>query len=144
MQQLGNGLLVISIYSSFSWDLEWSQEKTKAMLMQNLGGQTKSIMVFSEVAYFVQLCQPFKKADCDVRHYTRFSALRSSWMCLLLVLTISTDRLSRSNGCGYTVLLSFLWLRVVFWLIFDTRKRLLPYSTAFTISFLILLREDSW
>ena len=41
----------ISIVSSFSWDLQWSQENTKTMLMQNLGGQTKSIMVFSEVAY---------------------------------------------------------------------------------------------
>ena len=39
-----------SIVSSFSWDLQWSQEKTKAMLMQNLGGQTKSIMVFSGMA----------------------------------------------------------------------------------------------
>jgi len=27
------------------------QEKLETMLMQNLGGQTKSIMVFSEVAY---------------------------------------------------------------------------------------------
>ena len=36
----------ISIVSSFSWDLQWSQEKTKSMLMQNLGGQTNSIMVF--------------------------------------------------------------------------------------------------
>ena len=41
----------ISIVSSFSWDLQWSQKKTKIMLMQNLGGQIKSIMVFSEVAY---------------------------------------------------------------------------------------------
>ena len=39
-----------SIVSSFSWDLQWSQEKTKAMLMQNLGAQTKSIMVFSGMA----------------------------------------------------------------------------------------------
>ena len=39
-----------SIVSSFSWDLQWSQEKTKAMLMQNLGGQTKSIMLFSGMA----------------------------------------------------------------------------------------------
>ena len=35
---------------------EWSQEKTKTMLMQNLGGgaggQTKSIMAFSKVANF--------------------------------------------------------------------------------------------
>ena len=34
-----------------NWDLQWSQEKRKTMLVQNLGGQTKSIMVFSEVAY---------------------------------------------------------------------------------------------
>ena len=33
------------------WDLQWSQEKTKTMLLQNLGGQTKSIMVFSEMSY---------------------------------------------------------------------------------------------
>ena len=38
----------MSIVSSFSWELQWSEEK---MLMQNLGGQTKSIMVFSELAY---------------------------------------------------------------------------------------------
>ena len=41
----------ISIVSSFSWELQRPQEKTKTMLMQNFGGQTKSIMVFSEVAY---------------------------------------------------------------------------------------------
>ena len=35
----------------FSWDLPWSQKKTKRMLMQNFGGQTKSIMVFSKMAY---------------------------------------------------------------------------------------------
>ena len=28
-----------------------SQEELETMLMQNLGGQTKNIMVFSEVAY---------------------------------------------------------------------------------------------
>jgi len=27
--------------SSFSWDLQWSQEKTKTMLMKNLGGTNK-------------------------------------------------------------------------------------------------------
>ena len=43
----------ISIVSSFSWDLKWPQEKTKTMLMQNLGAKTKSIMVFSEMAYLV-------------------------------------------------------------------------------------------
>ena len=36
----------ISIVSSFSWNLQWSREKTKAMLMQTFGRQTKSIMVF--------------------------------------------------------------------------------------------------
>ena len=45
----------ISIVSSFSWGLQWSQEKTKTMLMLNLGGQTKSIMVFSELAYFTPI-----------------------------------------------------------------------------------------
>ena len=35
----------------FSWDHCKSQEKLETMLMQNLGGQTKSIMVFFEVAY---------------------------------------------------------------------------------------------
>ena len=45
------------------WDLQWSQEKTKTMLMQNLRGQTKSIMVFSEVAYNA-LSQP-----CPVSFY---------------------------------------------------------------------------
>ena len=40
----------VSIASSFSWDLQWSQEKTRTMLMQNLGSQTKSIMVFSGMA----------------------------------------------------------------------------------------------
>jgi len=43
----------ISIVSRFSWELQWSEEKAKTMLMQNLGGQTKSIMVFSELAYRV-------------------------------------------------------------------------------------------
>ena len=38
------------VVSSFPWDLQWSQEKTKTMLMQNFGGQRKSIMVFSEMA----------------------------------------------------------------------------------------------
>ena len=42
----------ISIVSRFSWDLQWSQEKIKTILMQNLGGQIKSIMVLSEVAYW--------------------------------------------------------------------------------------------
>ena len=32
-----------SIFSSFSWELQQSQEKRKTMLRQNFGGQTKSI-----------------------------------------------------------------------------------------------------
>ena len=40
----------ISIVFVFSWDRCKSQEKLETMLMQNLGEQTKSIMVFSEVA----------------------------------------------------------------------------------------------
>ena len=58
----------ISIVSSLSWDLQWSQEKTKTMLMQNLGGQTKSIMVFSEVAYYDK-----------VLDFNKLFALRPSW-----------------------------------------------------------------
>ena len=41
----------ISIVFVFSWGHCKSQEKLETMLMQNLGGQTKSVMVFSEVAY---------------------------------------------------------------------------------------------
>ena len=37
--------------SIFSGDLQWSQEKTKTMLMQNFGGQTKGITVFLKVAH---------------------------------------------------------------------------------------------
>ena len=40
----------ISIVVVFSGDRCKSQEKLETMLMQNLGGQTKSIMVFSKVA----------------------------------------------------------------------------------------------
>ena len=41
----------ISIVIVFSWDHCKSQEKLETMLMQNFGGKTKSIMVFSKVAY---------------------------------------------------------------------------------------------
>ena len=47
-----------SIAFVFSWDHCKSQEKLETMLMQNLGGQTKSIMVFSEVAYST-LCHKY-------------------------------------------------------------------------------------
>ena len=45
----------VTMETNWSWDLQWSQEKTKTTLMQNLGGQTKNVMVFSEVAYFAIL-----------------------------------------------------------------------------------------
>ena len=38
-----------------------SLEKLETMLMQNLGGQTKSIMVFSEVAYLYLLYGKLRK-----------------------------------------------------------------------------------
>ena len=41
----------MNIVSIFPLDLQWSQEKIKTMLMQDFGGQTKSIMVFLKVAY---------------------------------------------------------------------------------------------
>ena len=41
----------ISIVFVFSWDHCKSQEKLETMLMQNLGEQRKSIMVFSRVVY---------------------------------------------------------------------------------------------
>ena len=39
----------ISIVFIFSWDRCKSQETLETMLMQNFGGQTKSIMVFLKV-----------------------------------------------------------------------------------------------
>ena len=44
-------LCCLSIVSSFPFHLQWSQEKMKTMLMQNCGGETRSIMVFLKVAY---------------------------------------------------------------------------------------------
>ena len=44
----------ISIVFVFSWDYCKSKEKLETMLMQNLVGQTKRIMVFSKVAYKFQ------------------------------------------------------------------------------------------
>ena len=41
----------INIVSIFSWDLQWSQEKIKTMLMQNFGVQKNNIMVLLKVAY---------------------------------------------------------------------------------------------
>ena len=45
----------ISIIFVFSWDHCKSQEKLETMLIQNLGEQTKSVMVFSKMAYRDQL-----------------------------------------------------------------------------------------
>ena len=36
----------ISIVSSFYWDLQWSQEKTKTILMQNLGDKQRVLWYF--------------------------------------------------------------------------------------------------
>ena len=44
----------INIVSIFSWNLLWSQEKIKAVLIQNFGRQTKGIMVFLNVAYYLR------------------------------------------------------------------------------------------
>ena len=45
----------ISIVCSFSRELKWLQEKLKTMLMQNLGWQTKSIMVCYDIFWSGQL-----------------------------------------------------------------------------------------
>ena len=50
-------IFCISIVFVFSWDHCESQEKLETMLMQNFGGQTKSIMIFSEVAYCLLSCE---------------------------------------------------------------------------------------
>ena len=46
----------ISIVFVFSSDHCKLQEKLETMFTQNLGGQTKSVMVFSEVAYSISDC----------------------------------------------------------------------------------------
>ena len=38
----------MSILSSLSWDLQWSQGKTKTMLMQNLGDKQGVLWYFPE------------------------------------------------------------------------------------------------
>ena len=40
----------VNIVSIFSWELQWSQEKIKTMLIQNFGVQNKNIIVFLQVA----------------------------------------------------------------------------------------------
>ena len=45
----------LSIVFVFSRDHCKSQEKLETMLMQNFGGQSKSIMVFSEMAYILSV-----------------------------------------------------------------------------------------
>ena len=68
----------ISIVSRFSWDLQWSQEKIKTILMQNLGGQIKSIMVFSEVAYSSwRWRRNTSKRSCEAENTSRYSMIRA-------------------------------------------------------------------
>ena len=62
----------ISIVSSLSWDLQCSREKTITMLMQNLGGQTKSIMVFSKMANR-KSCKELKTDIQTKTQYTFFA-----------------------------------------------------------------------
>ena len=66
----------ISIVFVFSWDHFKSQEKLQTMLMQNLGGQTKSIMVFFEVAYifFAIMHYILISEICHQRNYWRITA----------------------------------------------------------------------
>ena len=63
-----------ALFSFFCWDHCKSQEKLETMLIQNLGGQTKSIMVFSEVAYSPYLFLS-RKDDSDVRDIDFHSVL---------------------------------------------------------------------
>ena len=72
----------ISIVSSFSWDLQWSEEKTKTMLMQNLGGQTKSIMVFSEMAYANQI---YVNTDVLAFHLRQIASKTFNLTCIKFV-----------------------------------------------------------
>ena len=39
-------IFCLNIVSIFSWDLQWPQENTKTMLMQNFGGQTEYCGIF--------------------------------------------------------------------------------------------------
>ena len=83
----------ISIVSSFSWKLQRSLEKTKAMLMQNLGEQTQSIMVFSEVAYFhLNGCAP--GLALKLRH-----AATRKWAIYRLGVRVCTDQSSIVMVC---------------------------------------------
>ena len=52
----------ISIVFVSSWDHCKSQEELETKLIQNLGEQTKSIMVFSEAAYIVLPISKWKKS----------------------------------------------------------------------------------
>ena len=38
----------------FSWDLRWYHEEIKTMLMQNFGGQTRSIKVFLKWSIYLR------------------------------------------------------------------------------------------
>ena len=50
--------LCISIVSSFSWDLQWSEEKTKAMLIKNFGGTNKEYYGIFWSGLFIQQQPP--------------------------------------------------------------------------------------
>ena len=67
----------ISIVFVFSWDHCKSQAKLETILMQNLGGQTKSIKVFSEAGYWPCLHAAVNKRRYACRHNCNNSA--SKW-----------------------------------------------------------------
>ena len=67
----------ISIVFVFSWGHCKSREKLETMLMQNLGGQTKGIMVFSEVAYAIRMY--FWHVQCKGIIFNKYCLF---WWCL--------------------------------------------------------------
>ena len=56
------------------WDHYKSQEKMETMSMQNLGGQTKSIMVFLKVAYW--------DVNNNYSYYTKLVVKEIQWLSL--------------------------------------------------------------
>ena len=70
-----------------------SQEKLETMLMQNLGGQTKSIMVFFEVSYICRValrnCQPSLSLNSPFPS-SRLPPLQSESKCEVFVMVISS------------------------------------------------------
>ena len=65
----------MSIVFVFSWGHCKSQEKLETMLMQNLGGQTQSIMVFSELAYCSMKKKKRMENTANFREMRRFGKL---------------------------------------------------------------------